>query len=953
AEAIQKSLNINADTMGVQVELVRQTFTPDGQQSVVAGRYVNVTSTGLLLPDSLASATRDEFPESTPVMTYLANAIETLDADGTVTASIPYSTISGIDDSDSLPLNFQLPPNIATSNPEEAADETGTSQNAVLPLVLNDWAARELKVAKGDQVRIAFFEPEETEGREVERYFAAVVTDIVPLVKPRRKFSRRRAALFDQRPSPYNDPGLTPTVPGVTDTESISDWDLPFEQQRKTTLRDDEYFDSYRLTPKAFIPLADGQRLFGSRFGKTTNLRIPISPSALPMDSTDQQDRDFLESIVARLDARLEQVAPDVGFVVRPIRAQQIAASAGTTPFDALFLSLSFFVIFAAVLLIALLLGLALAARSSQFGILIASGWTPSLVQRLALTEGMMIAGAGLVIGVFGGIGYARFVLWALRTFWVGAVTVPFLDFHWSWFSLLIGGMIGLGIAFATTWWTTRPLRSTPPIRLLRGYLSPDHVLGERRVPPIWRRPATYAVVAVCLAPIVMACGWFATGQQQSGAFVGGGMLLLMGAVIAIYAWMNGMGSNVQSRDPSDPANANASSSLIRLAAASTARSPLNSALAVGLMAVACFLIVSIGAFRLSPTNAGTGGFSLMGQSASPIYRDLQDTNVRESLLGDLAFDAAMQQTKITALRTHVGQDASCNNLYRALRPTVYGIPASMTDGRVEDEFAWIATSHGQDQQSNPWSALQDDADGTTENPIPMVLDQNTALWSLQMYGGLGQTIAFDYGDGPVHFRVVGLLDNSVLQGRLMVSEKNFSRIFPNTSGYQTFLIRTNSPKQVSSILEGRLGDVGMDVSDTNIMLQRMMAVQNTYLRTFQSLGALGLLLGTVGLAIAQLRSVLQRQRELAVMRAIGFARSRLAAMVLLENSTLLTLGIGCGVLAAVLSVLPYLLMGRATPPILEPLVIVGVIFCVGSAGGLIAARRVLRLPLLATLRGQ
>ena len=60
-----------------------------------------------------------------------------------------------------------------------------------------------------------------------------------------------------------------------------------------------------------------------------------------------------------------------------------------------------------------------------------------------------------------------------------------------------------------------------------------------------------------------------------------------------------------------------------------------------------------------------------------------------------------------------------------------------------------------------------------------------------------------------------------------------------------------------------------------------MLAVQNTYLETFQSLGALGLLLGTLGLATVQFRSVLERRQELALMRAAGFRRGRLAKMVM------------------------------------------------------------------------
>ncbi len=66
----------------------------------------------------------------------------------------------------------------------------------------------------------------------------------------------------------------------------------------------------------------------------------------------------------------------------------------------------------------------------------------------------------------------------------------------------------------------------------------------------------------------------------------------------------------------------------------------------------------------------------------------------------------------------------------------------------------------------------------------------------------------------------------------------------------------------------------------------------NTYLATFQTLGGLGLLLGTVGLAAILLRNVLERRGELATLRALGFQRASLAWLVLAENTLLLLVGL-------------------------------------------------------------
>ena len=88
--------------------------------------------------------------------------------------------------------------------------------------------------------------------------------------------------------------------------------------------------------------------------------------------------------------------------------------------------------------------------------------------------------------------------------------------------------------------------------------------------------------------------------------------------------------------------------------------------------------------------------------------------------------------------------------------------------------------------------------------------------------------------------------------------------------------------------------------------------VENTYLNTFQTLGGLGLLLGTFGLAVVMIRSVLERRGELALLQAVGFNRSSISWLVLAENGFLLLFGIAIGTVTALLAVLPHLLSGMA-----------------------------------------
>ena len=813
----------------------------------------------------------------------------------------------------------------------------------------------------GDPLRVSFYEPEVDSGREVERSFFGVVTDIVPITTPATPYRLQRAATFDQPPTVYNDPDLTPTVPGVTDQDSISDWDLPFQLDREIGSEDDQYWNEHRLTPKAFLPLAEGRRLFGSRFGDTTSIRI------------DANVAETTEELAASIRAALEPVLEDLGWSLIPIREQQLAASRGTTPFDALFLSLSLFVILAAVMLIAMLFRLGLVERTRQFGTLMAVGWTPKRVAALTFLEGLGVASVGVVLGAIGGVWYARFVLWALRTWWVGAVTVPFLEFHWSPWSVAIGILAGWLVSAIAIVVTIRSLLRVDAQTLLSGRDETppsagmkesgtkgtgDRAVAARSWGASWLRVTALITFVVALA--VAGFGASASGQEAAAGFVGAGMLLLIAALLLIHHRLR-RPRRIEGlpTDGSWPGI-----SLGRLAARSASRHPIRSTLSIGLMAAAAFLIVAMSAFRLQPSDRGTGGFALLGTTSQPLFRDLGDPAIRSDLLG--ADAEAFRQVTVAAFRLRPGQDASCNNLYQAIQPTVLGIPSTFGDlfrpgdraadaGETFPGFEWSATA-SLTEDSTPWDLLALPASGSQEDPIPMIIDQNTAMWSLQMREGVGETRSFEYESGkPIHFRVVGLLLNSILQGQLMIGETNFEAHFPAINGYRFFLFGGGDGDLESrrAILENRLGDVGMDVQETRAVLSSLLAVQNTYLRTFQSLGALGLLLGTVGLAVTQMRSVLERRRELAVMRAIGFTRGRLAKLVLGETVVLLMAGIGCGVLCAVLAVLPYAVANSIRPPILEPLAVVAGVILFGMLAGLLAVRRVVTLPLLSSLRAE
>jgi ABC-type antimicrobial peptide transport system permease subunit len=129
------------------------------------------------------------------------------------------------------------------------------------------------------------------------------------------------------------------------------------------------------------------------------------------------------------------------------------------------------------------------------------------------------------------------------------------------------------------------------------------------------------------------------------------------------------------------------------------------------------------------------------------------------------------------------------------------------------------------------------------------------------------------------------------------------------------------------------------------------MAVQNTYLSTFQTLGGLGLLLGVFGLAAVMMRSIWERRGELALLRALGFRAKKLYQISMLEHATLLLAGLAAGVFSALVAVGPHAMSKPDEIPWASLAGTIVLVFVAGLAAGAICIRSTLKTPLLAALR--
>jgi ABC-type antimicrobial peptide transport system permease subunit len=592
-------------------------------------------------------------------------------------------------------------------------------------------------------------------------------------------------------------------------------------------------------------------------------------------------------------------------------------------------------------MLVALLFRLSLEQRAREAGLLMSVGLSQQRITRLFLIEGLGIALIGVILGSLSGIAYALLMILGLRTWWIDAVVTPFLELHIRPLSLAGGAAMGLIISLLTIRLTVAALRKTSLLGLLAGQIRSDAVLRAKRQ----RLVTAFAAFALLMAVAAGISAAYLEGEAQAGAFFGGGAGVLIAMLLLV--------SQRLKRSARPDTSRGGSFGMPQLVVRNVGRNPGRSTLTMGLMATACFLIVAISAFRLAPTEQGTGGFPLLARTDTPIFDDLNVSTTRRDVFGSST--NVLEETQFYALRMKSGDDASCRNLYQAQQPQVLGMPPSFIarfDKPSSQHFGWASTGPMENGETNPWRALNQEDLGI----VPVILDKNTAMYSLHLYGGVGEEFDVDYESaGTVRFRVVGLLSGSVFQGSLLVSERHLLRQFPDISGYQFFAIDCPAQRkqEVARLLEKQYRDQGWTNIDTRELLADLLAVQNTYLSTFQSLGGLGLLLGTFGLAAVQLRSVFERRAELALLRATGFSQKRLGSLILWEHATLLLSGLGIGVLAALLAVIPHAWSTEVRPPWETLFWVLIFILTMGLLTGYLALRPLVRAPLMHALRGR
>lgn len=785
---------------------------------VLDGTELEIKSERIFMDSTTIESIHEISPKAKPILTYMVNAFRKGDRE------TPYSFMAA-----------------GPFFPDEKIPDN--------QVVINSWLADDLKASSGDSIEISYY----TIGplrqlTEVSKWF--IISGIVEIE------------------GIYADRLLMPDLPGMSDAGNCREWEagVPIDLD-KIRDKDEDYWNEFRGTPKAFISYGMGKLLWENRFGAGTAMRIPANNISK-------------ETLEANLASRLSPESQ--GFALRSVREEGLTAARGGVDFGQLFMALSFFLLVAGIILMALLFNLHLEKRVVEIGTLKALGYGQAKIKNIILAEGILIAIPGVILGGMLAVFYNKLIFYALNTVWYDIVRTSILEEVILAKTLFFGMAISLVLVSISIWFNVNKRMKLETSSLQRD-LSPNTGKIGIKIQNAGAWLSGGLAFALLFYEIL-----FGQTLNTGIFFTAGGLLLL--ATMLYFAAI------IRSNNRTSTMELSRKSMILK----NLSRNPARSLRIVILFALGTFIIISTGLNKkdlhrgAGSLESGTGGFQFYMEMTIPALKDLNNPAVQ--------MEQGLEKTlRFMQMRRSEGDDASCLNLNRVVSPRILGIPSDQLTGR----FSFIKSTDDLDV-SSPWSSLKKELSGGV---VPAVLDQTVLQWGLGKK--VGDTLVYlNEAGAELKLKIIGGLANSIFQGNVLIDEALFLRHFPSNSGSHVFLVDGESEElaENKSELERAFRNEGLEIETTADRLAMFNQVENTYLSIFLLLGGLAMILGTIGLGVSLARNIQDRSREIGILRAIGFQKFEILKILSAEHLILLLIGTLTGAATAFIATLPSIL---------------------------------------------
>jgi ABC-type antimicrobial peptide transport system permease subunit len=749
-------------------------------------------------------------------------------------------------------------------------------------MIINEWMANDLAVNEGDTLMMYWYAPDSL-NKLIEKKSHFVVNRIVKMN------------------GIWSDSLLMPVFPGISGKESCSDWDagVPIKMNQ-IRVKDEDYWKRYRGTPKAFISYEKGKVLWGNNFGPATAIRYPGGVTQ--------------QFIKTKLNGSLD---PQVmGFSINDLSTESLRAADEGIDFGSLFLSLGFFLLIASLVLLSFATSSYFDSESRYLNTLYALGFKNRWVSKFLLSKTGIIAIAGCIIGAFTGYIFNIFITRALNTVWIGAVQTDTLQVYFDALSVFTGFILTFLIMMIFMWIKVR--------RYLKAL--------KHRAKATDKIPSQSLNLILLFISILISAFFFIlyeTGKnhQYVFSFISGSVLLFSFVLFwrQLIIGRHFSGSGVVKKST-------------QLSQQYYAFTPGSAVTPILFIAAGIFIVFITSTNRMSfneketRRSGGTGGYILWCENAIPIQNDMNSESGKKMLGLDID---SLSELSYIQMKKFSGNDASCLNLNHITAPPLLGIdPGDLISKKSFSFSSVIADS----VKSNPWNYLNCPFNNNT---IYGIADQTVLEWGLKIK--TGDTIVIRAENGrPLNIVVAAGLQTSVFQGNMLIGKRNFAKYFPSVAGSSVFLVDGNITLSdyYKVVLKERLGNYGIDIEKTTDRLASFYQVTNTYLSVFSLLGAMGMVIGVVGLGFVLLRNYSQRKLSFALMLALGFPLKKIRVMILSEQILILLAGVFTGIFPALVATLPSL-KDNTDLPWMFILVMTISIFSAGAISAFLALRSI------------
>lgn len=580
----------------------------------------------------------------------------------------------------------------------------------------------------------------------------------------------------------------------------------------------------------------------------------------------------------------------------------------------------TFLLVFAAIaLLVATLLilntfSILVAQRSRELALLRAMGAKRSQVRNSVLVEALIIGLVGATVGLGAGYGLTWGILALLRATGIdlGPVTPSF-----TWEAVVASYAIGILITLLAAYLPARKASKTRPVEAMAAaaQAGPEKVGGIAMLGVALIEVGVAAVVCAVWLPVPQPLVWFGAGATLLLV----GMVLATALVGAPLVWLFGK------------AFRRIFGEVGRLAQLNAVRQPRRTAATAATLMIGLALVSTVAILASSTT-----------------------TSLGDRLAADQRGDFLIAPVSYQPFDAKVADKARSVDGVSAVYPFYRG--AGTIAGSTDPVTISGATSEAIERGSSldvVAGSLQADAG------VQPALIQTDFASDHEL--AIGQMMDLTGPKGSVEVLVTGIHDDGAAfsMGQIITTPEAYAKI-ADTSLVSDIVVFEGDGADSAAVRAG-LQDVVREVptvavSDVHEYVEARVAQFGQLFGVIYALLALAIIISLLGIVNTLSLSVMERTREVGLLRAVGMTRRQLRSMITLESTIVATLGAILGVLLGIVygAGLVELLAGQGIDKLVVPWLQLALLVVVAAAFGVVAAvvpaRRAARLNALESI---